>query len=394
MKIGFIPGALDMLSGKYFPHLVHMQENVKALEKKCEITVLSAHKANAHYRRFQRSGLYGILNRKHLHPMRKVFHLLFYYSVHNELKNRIRGSHNDLFIVRYSLSNYFLMKYLREEGYKILLEVHGLAYVEESEYGQSIMPSCYYSVLSYVEKRMLGWADKMTTGSEASKRSLMNMGLDAGRIYVVPNAVESESFSRVADPQDIMRRYDLNGKTVVGFVGSFARYHGLEILIDIGAGLQEKFDNNVVFLLVGRNVHGTDSPRERILTRRLGHMFTFTGEVPHFEVPSFLAAMDITIIPDSNTYGSPMKLFEYMAMKKAIVAPDVPPIREIIEDGKTGILFERGDSSGATKAVEKLVQDEALRDQLGRRAHEIALRNYTWERRADRIVEIAESMTH
>jgi glycosyltransferase involved in cell wall biosynthesis len=129
-----------------------------------------------------------------------------------------------------------------------------------------------------------------------------------------------------------------------------------------------------------------------VFGRGLCEVFTFAGEVPHSRIPLYVAAMDIAIIPDFNTYGSPMKLFEYMAMRKAIVAPDVPPIREVIEDGKTGILFERGNVAQALEGIERLIENEQLRHDLGRRARAKVVRSYTWDQNAERIANIAESM--
>jgi glycosyltransferase involved in cell wall biosynthesis len=121
-------------------------------------------------------------------------------------------------------------------------------------------------------------------------------------------------------------------------------------------------------------------------------MFTFTGEVPHSEIPVYIAAMDIAIIPDFNTYGSPMKLFEYMAMGKAIVAPDVPPIKEIVEEGKTALVFERKNSIQAVKCIEALIRDKELRNKLGIRARNVVLNSHTWDQNAKRIVSIVGSM--
>lgn len=380
-----------MLSGEYFPHFLHMQENVRALRKKCEINVLTAKKANERYVRFQQSRLYEIVKFRYLHAVRKLLNLAFFFAVYNEVKRDIPRGQNDLFLVRYSLSNYFIMRYLHRSGYKVLLEVHGLAHIEEQEYGQTYMPTLYYMVLAYLEKRMLGWADEITTGSESSKKSVTALGIKEGRIHVVPNAVALDKFNHVTHPDKIVEKYHLENKIVIGFVGSFARYHGLEILLEIGRNLHKRH-KNIIFLLVGRNVHGSDNPAQKVLAEGLSHIFRFTGEVPHFSVPLFIAVMDIAIIPDFNVYGSPMKLFEYMAMRKAIVAPDAPPIREIIENGETGMLFERGNVAEAQKAIEKLIEHKELCHRLGQRAHKKVTELYTWEQRAEKIVGIAERM--
>jgi glycosyltransferase involved in cell wall biosynthesis len=391
MRIGFIPGALDTLCGEHFPHLVHMQENVEALRKKAEISVLTANEAKAWYMRFQKSGLHKILDRKYMHVIRKLLNFVFFLAVYMELKKDINHQQSDIFLVRFCHSNYFIARYLHSRGCKILLEVHRLAHVEEKEYGQSYAPPFYFVITRYLEKEILRRADRITTVSESLKKTLADFGIGVERIHAIPNAVDPDKFKSTTNPNAIIEQYKLEDKIVVGFVGSFARYHGLEILLDIAETVQNKYEN-IIFLLVGKNVHGSDNAMAKVSARRLSQLFTFTGEVCHSRIPFYIAAMDMAIIPDFNTYGSPMKLFEYMAMGKAIVTPDVPPIREVIEDGQTGILFEKGNVVEAARAIEKLIENEQLRYELGERARLKVIGSYTWDGNAAKIVEIAERM--
>jgi glycosyltransferase involved in cell wall biosynthesis len=396
MKIGYIPGALDMLSGEYFPHLVHMRENVTALRRRVEVNLITAGKANAQYSRLRQRRVYNILNRRHIHILRKLFHLCFFLAAYREIKREINGKQNDLFIVRHSFSsNYLVCRYLQLKGWKVLLEVHALAQVEEKSYGQTHIPRClshlYFLVVSKMEMRMFSWADAITTVSASLKSRLVDLGIDEGKIHAIHNGVDPEAFLLPKGAVDIRQRYDLAAKNVVGFVGSFALYHGVDILPYIAGRLEREYEN-VVFLLVGGNVHGPGNPREQVSARGLSSRFIFVGEVPHSMIPHYVEAMDVAIIPDFNDYGSPMKLFEYMAMRKAVVAPDVPPIREVVEDGHTAILFEKRNVHEATKAIERLLEDESLRKRLGQKAYDKVMSSYTWDSNADKIVQIAHSM--
>jgi len=369
-----------------------MKENINALRKKVEINVLTADKANAHYMRFRESMAFKALSFRYMHIVRKFLHLLFFLAVYMELKKRVSCQKSDLFLVRFSYSNYLITRHLHSKGYKILLEVHALAHIEEKEYGQTYSPPFYFPFISYLESRILSWADCITTVSGSLRDCLVGLGIDKQIIHVVHNAVDLDTFDYNTDPKSVIKEYNLENKVVCGFVGSFARYHGVEILIDVAENIQRK-RAGVTFLIVGRNVHGSDDVMEKCFARGLSRVFRFTGEVPHSRIPLHIAAMDITLIPDFNDYGSPMKLFEYMAMGKAVVAPDVPPIREVIEDGITGILFKKGDVAEITKAVEELIDNAELRRSLGHRAHQRIVESYTWDKNAKKIVKIAESMT-
>ena len=113
--------------------------------------------------------------------------------------------------------------------------------------------------------------------------------------------------------------------------------------------------------------------RERIALHRLGESVILTGPVRRDEVPRYIAAMDICVLPDSNNYGSPMVLFEFMAMGKAIVAADLPPIRDVVQNGETGLLVERGNSAAIEQAIRLLADNPQLRERLGRQARQAVM---------------------
>jgi glycosyltransferase involved in cell wall biosynthesis len=367
-----------------------MQENLNALSKKAEISVITADTLNTKYMAFQRSRVYAALNHGYAYLLIKLFHLLFFLAVYLEIKTRIRKQHCELFIVRFSFPNYLIVRYLSSKGSKILLELHGFSHVELKEYGQSYLPPFYISIIRYLERKMLYLSDEIITVSGSLRESVAAFGINKGRIHVIHNAIDPDVFDAAVNPGNIVRQYNIQGQIVIGFVGSFARYHGVHILLDVAESLKNKYD--VHFLMIGRNVHGPDNFAEEVRNSHLSGMFTFTGEVPHATIPLYIAAMDIAVIPDFNTYGSPMKLFEYMAMGKAIVAPDVPPIREVLEHGRTGILFPKGDVSQALEAIDKLIEDEELRNECGRRAYRKVMREHTWDQNAEEVVKIAEQM--
>jgi glycosyltransferase involved in cell wall biosynthesis len=101
--------------------------------------------------------------------------------------------------------------------------------------------------------------------------------------------------------------------------------------------------------------------------------------------------MDVAVLPNSEAFNSPMKLFEYMSMAKPVIAPRVPAIEEVICDGENGLLFEPGDLAGFCDAVGRLHDDAGLRRRVGRNARECVLSNHTWEGNARRMLQtIAE----
>jgi glycosyltransferase involved in cell wall biosynthesis len=99
--------------------------------------------------------------------------------------------------------------------------------------------------------------------------------------------------------------------------------------------------------------------------------------------------MDICVLPDSNAFGSPIALFEFMAMGNPCVVPDLGPMRDVIEDNVTGIVFPHGDYAALGSALLRLVEDPALRSQLGARARDTVFKHHTWTANARFVVHLA-----
>ena len=146
-----------------------------------------------------------------------------------------------------------------------------------------------------------------------------------------------------------------------------------------------------VFLMVGDGEYKKQL-EDDVLSAGFGDHVHFTGRVAHKEIPGYINSMDITILPDSNGYGSPMKVFEYMAMKKSVVAPDVQPVQEIIEQGVTGIIVGRSNESDLTRSIVDLVSNEKKRQTIAGAALDYVVKNHTWDVNASKIIDVFNSL--
>src|SRR4029077_19296594 len=113
------------------------------------------------------------------------------------------------------------------------------------------------------------------------------------------------------------------------------------------------------------------------------------GPVPRDEVPAYIDAMDICVLPDSNDFGSPIALFEFMALGKPCVVPDLGPMRDVIEDKLTGMMFPHGDYAALERALLRLIEDSGLRLRIGARAKDAVFSRHTWAANARFVVELA-----
>lgn len=205
---------------------------------------------------------------------------------------------------------------------------------------------------------------------------LVVQGVDDARIRVVPNGIVPARFPPRAPAA--------GPGVVLGFVGFVRAWHGLDTVIDALATEAEAASLTLV-------VVGDGPVREELEAQaaRLGvaERVRFTGLVAHDAVAGHVLGFDIALQPSVTAYASPLKIFDYMAAGCAIVAPDQPNIREILEDGRTALLFDPSAPGAQWAAIGRLLREPGLRVALGQAAREELLRrDYTWRGNARRIV--------
>ena len=195
-------------------------------------------------------------------------------------------------------------------------------------------------------------------------------------IEVVPNCVNAnKAVCKKGLKNVISKHYGLSGKTVIGFVGSIFPYHGVDLLIRAMAEVSEA-EPNIVLLIVG---DGAGIVELKALARKLKleDRVIFTGSVANEDVFSYIDLMDIAVMAKSNWYGSPVKLFEYGAMRKPIIAPMNIPVMEVMEKDVDALLT-KPEAHAVASAIKRLVGNKALRNRLATAFHEKVMQNYTW----------------
>lgn len=172
----------------------------------------------------------------------------------------------------------------------------------------------------------------------------------------------------------------------LGFVGFLRSWHGIDTVISLLSKADPPQDLRLV--LVGDGPALPDLMRQ-VSELKLTGKVEFLGLVPRERLAAVIRGFDIALQPRAVPYASPLKLFEYMALGRAIVAPDQPNIREILTHGRNALLFAPNDPSSFREAIIRLADDASLRDALGARARQNILdQDYTWAGNARRVVEI------
>jgi glycosyltransferase involved in cell wall biosynthesis len=242
-----------------------------------------------------------------------------------------------------------------------------------------------------VERAVLRAADRVIAVSGWLRRWLVNLGVEPRRVAVVPNGVDPERFDAAAGERDAIRaRLGVDGRPLVGFVGTLKPWHDVSTLIRAVAHLR-RTSLAPELLIIG---DGRERPRLEQLARDEGvvEAVTFTGAVPHERVPAFLSALDVAVAPyrpDDDFYFSPLKLVECLAAARPVVAADVGEIGHCVRPDETGVLYPAGDVSALSGAIRRLLEDRDRAARLGRAGREHVRAEHTWIGNARTIVGLA-----
>jgi glycosyltransferase involved in cell wall biosynthesis len=283
----------------------------------------------------------------------------------------------------YLLSGIWLHRRLK---LPMLLEVNSPLAEERGRFGGLAFPG--------LARRMEAWtwrgADRVLPVTRVLAGYVMKAGVTDDHIQVIPNGINQAHFDAAPDNATAKARLGLEGSTVLGFTGFVRDWHGIDRVIDWMA--TRPSDERTHLLMVGDGPVRIDLEEQ---ARRLGiaDRVTFTGLVHRDRVPEMVAAFDIALQPAVTHYASPLKLFEYLALGKAVLAPREPNLMEVLADGDNALLFDGMAASAFEAALDRLVTDHALRAKLGEGAHRcIEERRLTWAENARRVTALFEEL--
>ena len=249
------------------------------------------------------------------------------------------------------------------------------------EYKVSRLRSYFEKFESYILNIILSEADLIFPISKWMREDLTKKGISESKMLLLPSSVDLNLFSLKISGDDVRNRYDLNNSQVIIYVGSMEKIRHLDIAIRAFAKVKEK-RRDVKLLIVG---DGTDRVNLETFARELDveNSIVFTGQVSYFDVPKFIAASDIGVVPVPPLSGFKVsvstKLREYMAMGKAVIAnEEIPDHKETIEQSGGGLLVPFSESAFADAIIE-LLDDSESTNEMGRRGQEWIAKNQNYE---------------
>ncbi|HEB55841.1 MAG TPA: glycosyltransferase family 1 protein [Gammaproteobacteria bacterium] len=261
----------------------------------------------------------------------------------------------------------------------MLLEINAPLFDERARYDGLALTG----LARWSERYCWRGADAVLPVTEVLADRVRQEGVDAAKVHVIPNGIDWEKFRDIPDLETAKQALGLDGQLVLGFTGFVREWHGLERVVEVVAA-----GANRHLLVVG------DGPARASIEARARELgvadrVTFTGIVNRDRVADYVAAFDIALQPDVVAYASPLKLFEYLAMGRAVVAPDRPNIREVLSHDGNAWLFDADTPQGLAEAIEHLCLAPALRQRLATIAREsIDQQGLTWAANAERVVQL------
>jgi glycosyltransferase involved in cell wall biosynthesis len=302
-----------------------------------------------------------------------------------QLAGALRRKRYDFIYERYALYNTSGVWAARWFRLPLILEVNTPYAQAWAKYYGLRFPRLARAFERYVFRN----ADRLFTVTQVQRGLLEGEGVAAERIVVCHNAIDPDEFRPERYAEDGLRKELGLGAVVVGFVGTMNRWQGVQGFVDVVREVAA-VRKDISFLFVGDG-EGRAPLEAEIKRLGLQPQAIFAGRQPHASVGRYVAAMDIGVLLDSNAYGSPMKVFEYWAMGKAVIAPRVGPVLEIMRDGETGMLIDAGDAPAMARAILRLAEDGDLRHRLGASGREHVLKHHVWMQNAAAILEAYDS---
>jgi len=338
----------------------------------------------------QMGGGVGWVHRLKARLPRAVYELmeLAYSAVaYRKLLRAARDFQPDAIYERYNL---FLLSGLmvkRRLGLPLLLEVNAPLVHERQQHSGGLSLT---GLARWAEGTAWRGADAVLPVTAVLAGHVREQGVPADRIHVVPNGINRAHFAGAPTPDAAKRALGLEGRLVLGFTGFVREWHGVDRIIDWMATPDAPPESHL--LMVG------DGPVRAALeaqAARLGlsQRVTFTGVVHRDAVPAHVAAFDIALQPAVTPYASPLKLMEYLALGKAVVAPATPNLMEVLTHELNALLFEEQGAGALEAALTRLCRDGALRERLGQgSADTIDRLELTWSGNARRAVRLVEAI--
>ncbi|MGO9737040.1 MAG: glycosyltransferase [Desulfomonilaceae bacterium] len=280
-------------------------------------------------------------------------------------------------------------------GIPVIYEMRGIwEDSHTSRYGMATTSLRYRAVRS-LETLALKRADMCFAISNALKEEIISRGVNPDKIVIVPNGVDTRKFTPGPAPDQLVAALGLKDKLVIGYIGTFFYYEGLDLLVDAFEMLAGKFPS-LTLMLIG---DGELMPKLRDLASKSAYSdrIIFTGRIKNDLIVDYYKLFDLLVLPRRDAREAnlvtPLKPLEIMSMAKPLVASDVGGHKEIVIDGVNGVLFPHGKVDALAEKCEALILDDTNRLRLGKRSRTWVENNRDWNVLIDQYISVYQRLS-
>jgi PEP-CTERM/exosortase A-associated glycosyltransferase len=274
------------------------------------------------------------------------------------------------------------LKVGRKLGLPVVYEIRAFWEDAAVDHGTYKENSWKYKLVRFLETWVCRKANHVTVLCNGLKGDLIKRGIPSYKITPVFNGINPEDFKPGPPDNEYRKKWALDGKKVIGFIGSFYRYEGLDLLVQAFSYISTEMPNVVLLLVGGGEME--DELKKQIDRLGIEERVIMPGRIPHERIPGIYSFIDILVYPRYSMrltdLVTPLKPLEAMAMAKTFVASDVGGHGELIKHNENGILFAAGDAESLTEAIEGLLVDNNLRHRLQTNGASWVQKYHTWEK--------------
>jgi glycosyltransferase involved in cell wall biosynthesis len=367
---------------------IHVDRLIEALRREGHEVVELSLVTGASDGGAERGGGWGFVRRLARGPLRELMELAYNAVAYPRLRREAKRIAPDLFYERYSLHTHAGGFAARAARAPYVIEVNAPLARERAE-----TEGLFFRGLARrSERSALERADRVIAVTSALKAILVEEGVLASRIVVMPNGVDLAAFDRVteSDVAAFRREHGLV-PPVVGFVGFVRPWHGVDMLLTAMDSPELAAEANATVAIVGDGPALPDAKRRAALGALVGRV-KFTGAIDAARIPVAIRSFDVAVQPAATSYACPIKLVEYMGAGRAIVAPDQENIVEIVSR-EAAALFRPMDALDCRRQIRRLLLDPAERERLALASRRRLLeRDLTWDGNARRVADLAREI--
>ena len=314
----------------------------------------------------------------------ELLELAYSFVAYFRLVSAAREFNPDVIYERYNLFLISGILLKRRLSIPLLLEVNSPLAQERGQFGGLGLPW----LASWIEGIVWRNANFVLPVTKVLAGHIVARGVSEKRIEVIPNGINEKHFAAAPDSSTAKELLSYTGNLVLGFTGFVRDWHGVDRVIRWMS--TKDAPSNARLLIVGNGPARVEL-ESLANSLGLGEHIRFTGVLSRASVPEYVAAFDIALQPAVVPYASPLKLFEYLALGKAVIAPRQPNIEEILTDGENALLFDSTLSGSLEAALTRLCTDDDLRARISSgAAGTIGEMGLTWHANARRVAELAE----